>query len=98
MAKTKVKWNYANAGDVLLTDVIEADITARGEAVLAEAQVTAPFDSGDYEDSLQLDVYSDGTRIKARIFTDAPHGAVIQAKTNHLATALRAAGGNSKIN
>lgn len=98
MPKAKVKWNYANAGDVLLTDLVEADITARGEAVLQEALATAPFESGKYEESLQLDAYSDGSRFKVRIFTDAAHGAIVQVMTNHLAKALRAAGGNSKIN
>ena len=98
MPKAKVKWNFAQAGEILLRGPeIEADMKARGEAVLQEAQATSPFKEGDYEESLWTTTDDDGTRVKALVLTDSEYGQVVQVRTNHLAKALKAAGGNSQI-
>lgn len=75
---------------LLVSTGLAQELLPKGRAVLAEAKSTAPRDSGEYEDSLEL--WVDTTdRVAVRIGSrDVIYAARLNADTGHLARALDA--------
>lgn len=70
---------------------VEATLRERAEAVLAAAQAGAPVDTGEYLDSLHIEVdHTD--RMVVRVVADAYHAWIVEVTTGNLASALDAAG------
>lgn len=82
--------SYSGVGEMLNSDFIMAMVRSRGQAVLDEAEATAPVyggPSGDthrgrYKDSFELEVVDHGgfkgDRAAAYIWNNAPEAAVVE--------------------
>lgn len=99
MAKAKVKLNDAGVRELLTDDGVRADLTRRGEAVAAVARGSVPTESGRARDSIHLE--QDTTdRAVVRVVMDPinpvtgeSYGAILEAATGTLTSALDAARG-----
>lgn len=65
------------------------------ERVAEQARKTAPVESGDYRDSIHVEVVPDRQiRTVALVVADDPKTMLIESKTGNLARALRASRGS----
>lgn len=91
MARTRVVLNSRGMGRLLRSTGVRANLDSRAQRVAARARSTAPVDTGDYRE--QIDVESVTTdRAVARIVARASHSLAVEAKTRNLGAALDAAG------
>lgn len=89
MARSGVKLNSKGVAELLKSSGVRADLTARGERVLASAQSSAPVASGAYKESLS--VTQDTTdRAVVRVGASVAHAFIVEANTGTLARALDA--------
>lgn len=94
MAKlTAFKLNAAGVADVLQSDDIARELTARMEAALAKAQADAPVDSGAYRASLRLVQTVFDNRVAVSLVAEVAYALAVEADTGTLSRALDAAGG-----
>lgn len=90
----RVKVTLTRGMRALLTDPgVAADLKRRMQPVLAAAQASAPVDSGEYRDSLDLWAEEHPTRSVVHVGSRAKHGLVVEASHGTLARALDSAGG-----
>lgn len=91
MARVKVKLISAGMKELLSSDDLRADLTARMERVEARAEATAPVESGAYRASIHIE--QDTTdRAVVRVVADVDYAMGVEAQTGNLARALDAAG------
>lgn len=95
MARTRVTLN-AKGVKALLTDPgVVAHLNERADRVLASAVADAPFESGDYRESLHK--WDDTTdRAVVRVGTDVAYGMGVEAAHGVLARALDAGRGGGE--
>ncbi|MGE3811523.1 MAG: HK97 gp10 family phage protein [Candidatus Nanopelagicales bacterium] len=87
--RVKVVLNSPGVEQLLKDPGVLADLQRRGRAVAAVARATAPVDSGDYADSIE--VSSDETdRAAVRIGASVDYALVVESRTGNLARALDA--------
>ena len=68
---------------------VRDDLVRRMEPVLSEAEATAPVDSGDYVDSLEIQVdHTD--RVAVRVVGKARHSHLVETQAGTLARAFDA--------
>jgi hypothetical protein len=92
MPRTKVVLNSPGMRELLTSDGVRADLERRAEAVAAQARSTAPVQTGDYRDGIE--VFGDTTdRAVVRVGSTVRYAPLVEAKTGNLARALDAAGG-----
>jgi hypothetical protein len=92
-ADVRVRWRRGFLNELARSQDVGDVLAARGRRVLAAATAAAPVRTGDYQGSLALQVGVDGDRVKARVVSDDPAGAVIELKHHTLLRALEAARG-----
>ena len=92
MARTRVVLNPAGVRALLHDPGVRADLTKRGERVLAAAQSSAPVESGDYRASLHLEVDDHPSRVAVHVGVSVPYGMEVEADHGTLSRALDAAG------
>jgi len=108
MARAKVVLIHASMKALLNDPGVRAELTRRGEAVLAAAQASAPVVSGAYKNSLRLEMTTSaalgikfrrgGTdRPAAVVLSDSNHAMSVEASTGNLARALSYAGGEMLV-
>lgn len=93
MARTKFTLNHSNVGKILKSDGVRRDLTKRAERVLAEAESTAPVESGAYRDGLEI-VQETTDRAVVRVAGTVAYTLRVEAETGNLSRALDAAGGD----
>ena len=99
MPKPKVKLNEAGVGELLLSQDVADDLERRADAVAAAARGSVPVESGQARDSIHVEM-ARTDRAVARVVMDPvnPHtgesyGAILEAATGTLSSALDAARG-----
>ena len=100
-SNVRIKLNPRGIEAVLTSDGVAADVRRRAESVLAKAQTDAPYDTGEYRDSLKVETdTTPGTRAakraRARVIASARHSWIVEARTGNLRKALEAAGGRNE--
>jgi hypothetical protein len=92
MARPRVKMNTAGARAILRSSEVRAELRRVGRPVMERMKATAPVDSGEYRDRIEMwDATTD--RAVVRIGSTAPHGPLVEARTGNAARALGAEGG-----
>ena len=91
MARFRVKLRSAGMREILNGPAMERDMLRRAERAADAARSSAPVESGQYRDSIRATVeHTD--RAVGRVYADAPHALVVEAKTRTLGRSIDAAG------
>lgn len=93
MAKVKFVPNAAGFRELLSSSELSAYLQSKGEAVASAARISAPVESGDYRDSIHVEMVQHPTRIVAQVHASDWKSHIIEADTGNLARALDAAVG-----
>lgn len=88
---TRVTIDHGGMRALLNDPGVRAELTSRMERVLAEAQSSAPVETGEYRSSIHIE-QATTDRVAIRVVADSDHALVVEAKTGNLARALDAAG------
>lgn len=87
----RVKLISRGMQQLLNDDGVERFLVGRMEQVESAAKSSAPVETGEYRDSIHLEVdHTD--RVVVRVIADAPHALGVEASTGNLTRALGAAG------
>ncbi|MCC4250712.1 HK97 gp10 family phage protein [Microbacterium testaceum] len=89
--QTDVTFNPKFFETVLRQPAVERLTDAAADRTLANAQASAPVDSGDYRDGLHIEHHEARFRRVARVVGDDKKTLLIEAKTGNLARAVKAA-------
>ena len=89
----RIKLNSAGIREVLKSSGVAAELQARAERVAQAAEASAPRESGEYANSIEVVVEQHADRAVAHVVAKAPHSLRLEANTGNLARALDAAGG-----
>lgn len=89
----RVKLNHAGIREVLKSPEVAAELQDRAERVAAAARASAPRQSGEYANSIEVVMDQHADRAAAHVVAKAPHALLVEANTGNLARALDAAGG-----
>lgn len=99
MAKSKVTLNQAGVAELLTSPEVAADLRRRAEAVAAVARGSVVTESGRARDSIHVEM-DETDRAVARVVMDPinpdtgeGYGAILEANTGVLSSALDAARG-----
>lgn len=92
MKNVRVKINSSGARALLRSPEVVADLSARGDRVLSQAEALAPVASGRFRDSLDRIVQVRNDRAVVRVGSDLDYARVIEA--NH-GVLVRSLGGGS---
>ncbi|WP_169515674.1 HK97 gp10 family phage protein [Glaciibacter superstes] len=71
---------------------MQSIVKAKAEQVAAAARASAPVDTGDYRDSIHVEVVHTPFRVVAKVVADSDHAMLVESKHGTLSRALRAAG------
>lgn len=88
MSKTRVEFHAGNLDEALKSPELAAFLKSKAEVVAASARASAPVDTGEYRDSITVEVIEHPTRVVAQVHAKAPHSWVVEADTGNLAKAL----------
>ena len=87
MAGPRIKLNSREIEKFLKSDQVRPSLRDIAEGWASTARRTAPVDTGEYRDS--IDVVEDTTdRAVARVITRAPHGLIVESRTGNLKRAM----------
>lgn len=86
---TEFKFNNAFFEELGRSAGVTNLVRAKAEEVAAIARATAPVESGDYRDGIQVRVKQQKRSVALVVGTD-PKTLLVEAKTGNLARALRA--------
>lgn len=89
----EIKINGRGVKELLNSPEVRDDLLERGLNVESAARESAPYDTGEYADSIHVEQVTTD-RAVVRVVADAPHAWVVEANTGNLAKALDAAGGS----
>lgn len=89
---TSVTFNREFFDRIMRTAQVERLAKDRAEKILKVARDTAPFDSGEYRDHLEVERHRSEYRDSFRVVGHDPKTMLIEAKTGHLARCLKAVG------
>jgi bacteriophage HK97-gp10 putative tail-component len=92
MPRAQVELNHAGMAELLKSAGVQREVSRRAENVLAAARRGAPVVSGEYRDSLHVELRTTD-RATARVVAGSDHGIAVEARTGNLARSLDAAGG-----
>lgn len=93
MAGIRVKINHRGMAELLAAPEVRAELTRRMERVLDKARETAPVDTGDYRDKLQI-LQDTTDRAVVRVGSTSNHAWIVESNTGNLSRALDEAGGD----
>lgn len=68
---------------------VRAMVVNAAERIAADARASAPVDSGDYRNSIRVDVTETPYRVVATVVADSPHAMVVESRTGNLARATQ---------
>ena len=85
--RSKVKVNGKGIEELLHSDEVRAVLEAKALNVLAAAERTAPYVSGDYQASLRVEEATTD-RAVARVVADVDYAWAVEANTGNLSRAL----------
>ncbi len=83
-----MKLNSAGMDELLKSAGVEALVEGIAQEKAARAKASAPVDSGDYRDSIEVWTEVHPTRVVAHYGSTAPHAAVVEARTGNIARSL----------
>lgn len=87
MAKVKIELDRKGIGDILKSDEVRAPLRDIAEKTATRARSSAPVDSGEYRDS--IDVVSDTTdRAVERVVAHDSKSMIVESRTSNLKRAL----------
>lgn len=90
MSKTRVEFHAGNLGEALNSPELAAFLKSKAEVVATSARASAPVDTGEYRDSITVEV-AHTDRVVGRVHAKAPHSWVVEANTGNLQRALGSA-------
>ena len=70
---------------------VASNMAERAERVAATARANAPYQSGEYHDSITVITEMHPERAVAHVTSDAPHAMLVEANTGNLLRALGSA-------
>jgi hypothetical protein len=91
MARNRIKLNSGGMREILNGPAMERDMLRRARQAADAARDSAPVESGEYRDSIHAEVVHTD-RAVGRVYADAPHALVVEAKTSNLGRSIDAAG------
>lgn len=83
-----VRMNIKGLREVLKSTEMQAALQDVAEPIASRARSAAPVASGEYRDSIHVEVEVHRNVAVARVVADAPHALLVEAKTGNLARAL----------
>lgn len=82
-----LKLNYSGMGDLLKSDSVRAELTARMQRCLDAAQANAPVLTGAYRDGLHIE-QATTDRAVVRVIGSSDHDWYVEAETGNLRRAF----------
>lgn len=92
MATTRVVFNSKAAEELLKSPEVRAMLRQRAEAVAARARASAPVNTGDYRNSIQVESATTDRAVE-RVVAKDRKALIIESRTGNLSRALGAEGG-----
>jgi hypothetical protein len=89
---TQIKINKRGAAELLKSPEVRALLRERADAVAARARATAPVNTGDYRNSIQVESATTDRAVE-RVVAKDRKSLIIESKTGNLVRALGAEGG-----
>lgn len=86
----KVNLNRRGIGQQLKSPETARLLRERAGRVAARARSTAPVDSGEYRDEIEVVMEDHGDRLVARVYAESDHSVFVEAKHRTLGKALAA--------
>lgn len=77
--------------DVGHSGAVEMLVDSVARDVMAEARLSAPVKTGDYQRSIHVETVRTRHRTVAKVVADVPHALAVEARTGNLARALKRA-------
>lgn len=71
---------------------VVAIVRAKAEQIAAAARASAPVDTGEYRDSIHVEMESTPYRVVGKVVASSGHAMAVEARTGNLQRALRSAG------
>lgn len=90
----KMKWNEAFFSRLGHSAGVTAILRNKAEEVAARARASAPVDTGEYRNSITVQIKSSATRNVALVVADDPKAMIVESLTGNLARALNAGKSN----
>ncbi len=87
----RVEFHAGNLAEALKSPELAAMLKERAEAVASAARSSARVDTGEYRDSITVEVVEHPSRVVAQVHAKAAHSWVVEANTGNLARALGSA-------
>lgn len=90
MAKARITTNGREVVNIMKSGAMESLLAERAARVASAAKSAAPVDSGEYRDSIEVNMEQHPTRVVAHIGSSAAHAMIVEANEGVLARALDA--------
>lgn len=87
--RTQIDMDLDGLDAALSTGKVRAELERVGEQIAAKARASAPVQSGEYRDSIGIEIDDSGPRPKAVVYAFADHAFAVEAATGNLARAAR---------
>jgi len=95
---SRIRLNSKGMDNILGSPAVVSKLRADAARVAAAARAAAPVDTGEYRDSIQVEVTRPHDRQVARVVARSPHALLVERDTSNLAKALAASVGRSRLN
>lgn len=86
----RVELNHGGIREVLKSSAVEAELKSRATRVAAAAIASAPRETGEYANSIEVVMDQHRDRVVAHVVAKARHALRVEANTGNLARALDA--------
>lgn len=86
-----MKFNESFIPDLGHSVAVRAIVKAKAEEVAAAARSSAPVDTGEYRDSIHVEMDSTPFRVVAKVVASSDHAMLVESQTGNLSRALRSA-------
>jgi Bacteriophage HK97-gp10, putative tail-component len=86
-----LKFNDSFIPGLAKSPEVRAIVQAKAEQVAAAARASAPVDTGDYRDSIHVEMVTTPFRVVGKVVASSDHAMLVESQTGNLKRALRAA-------
>jgi hypothetical protein len=83
-----LKWNEAFFRQTLKSPQARSLATGAAQEIAGDARASAPVDSGEYRDLIDVEVSETENRVVATVIARARHSMIVEARTGNLARSL----------
>ena len=88
MSRPRVRLDSRAVAEMLNSPEVQAALLEHAERVADRARSSAPVESGEYRDGIEVDVQPGAKRAHARVTATAPHSLAVESRTGNLRRAL----------